>query len=721
MSTPSGLPAAGWPIADDAPFVTGGHIPDGIDADTLSRFGARQWNLSRLDSHAHAHAVTITWDQFEDPAMCLSIRRASWCLVNLPTPEQLLERKGTNRVAWPSARTIYNHFANLREFANWLTSNGIGTLAEVTVEDLDRYAVRLSTQGTAKTTYALYAITLLWGYSPHLPPQDRIPMPPWEAGDLDDYLPGRSDSNENSTPPIHPAVMSPLLIWALRFVEDFSGDIIAAWQERQRLVSRTCEEWSEGARLRIEGFVQESITSNRPLPGAHYHGRHGVADTYLAGMLEVSPRQVHRVLEGCRDQITISDHAPLNTPIHGQLHERAWIPAIDFHEAPRLMRHLSAASLIVIAYLSGMRIAEVLALQVGCCPEPVPDDGGGTAVRYEIYGNVLKGVREEQGRRIPDGKPRDLPWTVIPPVVRAIRVLELITEGDALFPLKTTWTNISDLNERPRRKRTGLLLSAIAARQRVHRFIEYANRLANEHGLAHEHIPDDPDGRVTPKRFRRTIAWHIARLPGGRIALAIQYGHLRASTVSEGYSGRARHGVRRVLDLETARAMADYLDNLAERIRSGEGISGPAARRMFKATKDAAVRFEGLYLTPKQADALLDEPQFHIYDNPEAFLTCNYDPTRALCHPHQAGRGQRNRPPAINRCDPACANIARTDIHIAGLRTEIRQLQEEITDPLTPTPLRERLKQRSQMLEKIASRHEHTRITKQSPQQQDHQ
>jgi hypothetical protein len=253
-------------------------------------------------------------------------------------------------------------------------------------------------------------------------------------------------------------------------------------------------------------------------------------------------------------------------------------------------------------------------------------------------------------------------------------------------------------------------LAPLGARRRIEAFITSVNHLADQNGLAADRIPDDPDGAIVLSRFRRTIAWHIARLPGGRIALATQYGHLRASAVTDGYSGRARQGLRRVLEIETARSMAGYLDDLAGRINDGEGISGPAAQRMIKAAKDASVRFEGMFLTPKQADALLDEPQFNVYDSPASFLTCNNDPAKAMCHPERPGRSKRNLPPAIDRCDPACANIARTDTHIARLQAEVAQLGEEITSPLTPTPLRERLKQRVTALQAIVNRHDRTRV-----------
>jgi hypothetical protein len=282
-----------------------------------------------------------------------------------------------------------------------------------------------------------------------------------------------------------------------------------------------------------------------------------------------------------------------------------------------------------------------------------------------------------------------------------------MADGHLLFPVKTPWAKPSITGNR---KRTGEVLSCRGANIRITAFTAWVNDFADHNGLAAERIPDDPDGPIAVGRLRRTVAWHIARLPGGRIALAIQYGHLRASAATEGYSGRARQGLRRVLDIETARAMADYLDTAAEAIKDGGGVSGPAAHRMVTAATQARTRFEGVFLSPKQAAALLAEPQFHVYDNPEAFLACNHDPAKALCHPERTRQSHRVIPPATSRCDPACANIARTDAHIAALRKEITHLTEEIAHPSTPVPLRERLHQRLTALQGIADRHDKTRV-----------
>lgn len=55
--------------------------------------------------------------------------------------------------------------------------------------------------------------------------------------------------------------------------------------------------------------------------------------------------------------------------------------------------------------------------------------------------------------------------------------------------------------------------------------------------------------------------------------------------------------------VETARALADYLDTVADDLHNGQGISGPAAERMIQAARNARSRFEGKFLTPRQAEA----------------------------------------------------------------------------------------------------------------------
>ena len=694
-----------WPIEDDDPFISPHRLPGATALGQVSRYGAARWDLALLSTGDHQKTVSLAWDPFPLDVRP-SFRRAGWALVNLPTPEELLERAWTKWVKWISPATMRSVVSHWRQFAAWLTDCGISRLADVDQDDLEEYAGHVAglKRRRQKAAEILASISLLWGFAPHLPSSDRIPMPPWESHGLRDYLPADEATNENTTPPIHPAVMSPLLIWALRFVEEFADDILAAWEERQRLIGQIPDRPDPAAARRLRALIEQHIAQNRPLPGGFYLGQLFAARTYLAAITGATEQQTKVALRDHGRGLPVSSQTPLSTAIRGQLHGRPWKPHINFNEAPVLMRRLAAAAMILVIYLSGMRPGQVLNLRAGCCPEPADD--GDSSVRHEIRGNFYKGARGEDEKIVPGGLPRETPWTVILPVVHAIRVLERMTDGHLLFPVKTAWAKATPGN----RTRPGQALHCQGAQHRIMAFTSWVNEFAGQQYLAPERIPDDPEGPIVLKRFRRTVAWHIARLPAGRIALATQYGHLRTSTVTDGYSGRARQGLRRVLDVETARAMADYLGGIADRIEHGEGISGPAASRMIKAARDAAVRFEGMFLTPRQAAALLAEPQFNVYDNPEAFLTCNHDPAKAMCHPERARGSRRDLPPAIDRCDPACANIARTDTHVGKLREEIAQLAEEITSPLTPIPLRERLKQRITTLQAILERHDRTRI-----------
>ena len=228
-------------------------------------------------------------------------------------------------------------------------------------------------------------------------------------------------------------------------------------------------------------------------------------------------------------------------------------------------------------------------------------------------------------------------------------------------------------------------------------------------------IPADPDGAVTMRRFRRTVGWFISRQPGGRIALGIQYGHLRAS-FGESYSGRSRVDMLEILDLEQALATADTLTEAAGRLGDGEGVSGPAAARYIAAAREFHATYAGGFASKRQYKALLDNPRLQVFDHPQALLTCNHDPLKALCDPNRGKPGgQPQRTPSQDRCHSACANISRSDTHVERLQAETGRIEAEIGDALLPLPIQRRLRQRHTTLNEIIARHQATRIHPCSP------
>ena len=234
--------------------------------------------------------------------------------------------------------------------------------------------------------------------------------------------------------------------------------------------------------------------------------------------------------------------------------------------------------------------------------------------------------------------------------------------------------------------------------------MEWCNTVAGRFDQPESMIPADPEGPVTMRRFRRTLAWFIYRLPFGRISLGIQFGHVMLN-VTDGYATRVRSGVGDVFRAEEALLQRDRLEMASERLAAGESVSG-LAKDLYVAGVTEYLQFRGKSLTPRQVEALGKNKNLRIYDNDQQNLACCYDASQALCHPDRERVPGIALSPDLTRCDPACANVARTDTHIAAIKEEIRQLEEDRASPLTPKPWRVRLHQRIRRLWRIIADHE---------------
>ncbi|MFH9466411.1 hypothetical protein ACH4LT_03805 [Streptomyces clavifer] len=245
--------------------------------------------------------------------------------------------------------------------------------------------------------------------------------------------------------------------------------------------------------------------------------------------------------------------------------------------------------------------------------------------------------------------------------------------------------------------------------ERVEDFVAWVNREAEAQGLPH-HIPKDPHGPIGLARFRRTLAWHIARQPGGLIALAIQYGHLRTvldARTSSGYASRSRsrsrHRIHSVLDVETALAAADTAARLRDRVAADENISGSAARRALTAAAQVP-RFKGRIVSNtfvRKASAFLARNGVVLFDNPDAFLICAFKRENALCEPDPDANAPRQYD-----CRPGCGNAVRTDTHARLLREragEIYQLSAH-----APEPVGKRMRANADRLRETTETHDAT-------------
>lgn len=708
-------------LVDPAPdtLVLPSHrLRPGIDPDRLPRLRDEVWLLSYMMRKETVRPQIVNWGKCSE-AFRASLMRVGWAVLNIPTPAVLLQEKASRAVMSP--RALRMTFSFWMDFARWLVERGVTALDSVTQDDLGEYAEDIRAYGRSwrHDRRALKALTRIWGYAPFLLPQDRLVMPPWEDPHavMTDFLGSNDDSDggEANIPIVHPAVMSPLLVWALRMVMDLGPDILAAWHERQRLLDRIPEKSPRGSLWVVVHYLRDLIGKGEPLPafsGFQTRGATAAArarsgreplpslnQQFITGTLGVSVHAFTAARRSVRDELEARHFgldAPLAVPIAGRIGDRPWTESIDFDEVKDLVLHLSTAALILTSYLSGMRPEEVLHLVRGCCTREERKDG---TVRYNVRGLHFKSAIDKDGNTIPEGVMRPDPWVVLEFVASAVAVVEELETGDLIFSRGFSWGARASADG-------GDAVTPDMAVKRIRTFTVWANEMAVRHERPHELIPQDPDGPVALRRFRRTIAWFIYRQPGGRIAAAVQFGHA-ATLMAESYAGRSKMDMLDVLDFEKGLALADALSAAGGRIAAGEGVSGPAAGRYITAATEFENRYAGSYMGKRELRQLVSNPKLQVYESPRAFLTCNFDAFKALCDPELArGRANVRQTPDHSRCNLACGNISRTDSQIAEARGEIGRIDADAEAGLDPYPIAEREQQRRALLVDIVERHE---------------
>ena len=703
-STPPAGPAASGAIdfARDMLVVRDIDLSDPASDRPVSRFSDETWILDPAGSgplHLCSVYFGSTPVQFQGP-----LRRLVWCAVNVDTTMDDLSRRPNVPPRLAIRSVVKFVHISWRPFLKWLAEQHISSISDADTDDLIAYREHVAQQPTSALSkdLSMGGLWRMWRYAPCLPPEDRLMQPPWEGADpddFDDWDSRRPHCSENRTRPIGPDTMGALLVWCIHFVDTFSGDILAAAARWADMAAGVRQHQRDGDLDRWTEYLDGLRRSGQPLPGRTLpNGDTGLAVRYLAATLDVSINTMRR---NRPDDIAIRAGAPLDVEILGRIDGQKWEPAIDAYEIDAWVRRLATACAVVVSYLSGMRPGEVLALERGCCRRSDATDllSGYEIDRdtYEVRGKTFK-ERDSSGSTVRGGVERRHPWYVISPVARAIDVMERRHQNDLLFSVAAF--GATGARATTRSANTENVSGNITA------LIEWCNA-SGVPGLTA--IPPDPNGRITLRRFRRTLAWHIYRLPGGLVALGVQYGHVDLFQ-SEGYGRRAYAGMGDVLE-EHAFAFRDRIEDGYEEFAVGGGVSGPAADRFVATVMDYKARFRGSVVTRRDAMRLLKNPNLQVYDNADQFLACCYDASRALCHPDRDRPEGIDRSPDLLRCDSACSNIARTDAHMSSLDAEVRGLDAEIASPGMPFPMQVRLSQRRERLLGIKADHERRRLT----------
>jgi integrase len=674
-----------------------------------SQYGELTWSLGPLIDNPSTCIIALTWTNCPEEFRS-QVKLATWAMINGELRATYLKTRGNQARARRGGDALRDTCGEWKRLARWLHKRGITDFAQCTADEWRRYVTQRWSKDCSRrhAERILGWLDALWAYDQVIPHPAGISRPPWLTEGVDDYLPSvdaSSGGRENSTEPLDPQVIGPLLVWSIRMVEEFADDVLNAWAENRRMAEVAATNVATPAsQLALEAYLLPLINSGGAIPATERKGETMLARRFIAASTGASLGQVDRINSRHQVRLLATERpgpCPLSVPVTGKIGTKAWREYVDSNEAADLMRHLGTAAMIICLYLTGMRPQEVQGLRSGCCPDPAPDKHGNTG-RHLIRSHHYKNVTDDNGNHVSAGEEREVPWVAIMPVVRAIRALErMVPDGELLF--SATHHDFPAL----RGNHGALKQSALSGR--IEDFIAWANREARTHELADQVVPEDPHGSVGMSRFRRSLAWHIARRPGGLIALAIQYGHMRTvldARTSTGYGSRSRTGIHGVLDVETALAAADTAAHLRDRVAAGEKVSGPAARRALIGAAQTP-RFEGRIVPAtfaKKAASFLARDGIVLYDNPDAFLICAFKHDNALCDPEPGATAPRQF-----NCRPGCGNAVRTDAHAL----QMRQRADEI-DRLAahaPGPLGKRLRANAGRLRETADTHDTTAQT----------
>lgn len=487
-----------------------------------------------------------------------------------------------------SPQTVIVETVQISLFARWLLRRGIEHFSEVSVALLDEFRDHLMAdrtweigdrkngRNTLQVALTLRAVQRLWEYREAL--SDTLSFYPWQGVNpriITGFQKYRGE--ENRTPVIPENVMTALGRHALRYVEFFSKDII---EFRATLENARAERLAMGyseyrTQTDVDGWIFRKFLRRLSL------------------------------------SIDPDTGMPWRTP---------WARYSEFRHEERM---LIAACFIVVAWLSGMRVSEILAIRDKPVSTQTTPDG---RLLLRLHSRLFKGAAEPQGR--PES------WIIVPPVALALETIAAATayqrrsSDDVLF-----------------QNTTGTPLKTISINEYVNLFRDHVSTL-----FPFTPVPPGKDGQpwyFNTRQFRRTLARHIARQPFGVIAGMLQYKHVHIVTF-EGYAGTDNlDSWKKLLAQERLLANADFLEEMAHDIVEGH-VAGPKDEQMLREFRGAA------------GDRRADDIAYYLRHKAKCFYLgtlnyCFFEPETAMCLSEVNSDLQKT--PVLSFCHPdRCAN-----------------------------------------------------------------
>lgn len=649
------------------------------------------WVLSDIvDAHRMVGARELVWDftQIHNPPWRVVTKEILLSLM-APQHEAVLESAHALRTL-RSPRTCYRLLEQFIAWFNWLTSEEITSLGEVTQELCERYLEmrhwsvpvpgkprrRLDPDTMAEVARTLKIIA---PYGELLSIDSYTAgFTPWPGKTAAEVV-GRSPSGgENRTQPVPDLLMQPLLetcLYLVNVVGPQLVDVLAAMRANKTEYTELPTATMAHVPAVLDLFERMRATGE-PLPAVpetqETRRRIRSGDDPLrrfawgrvANMIGCSrfgPSPIKALRQPAVELAEVvgiekswaREAALVARANDGEL--MPWTAPLAEDDLEMMANYVATAALVVTAALTGMRTSELLELEAGCRhPRPTISAGG---VRFRLAGRLIKGQKL-------GGAPDE--WVVIEQVDRAIALVETLRgyeAGTALF-------------------------GTIALGDRIENLRKWLERTGNR---ARWGLPAIPPGPVNARMLRRTLALAIAKRPGGLLAAKVALKHISVAT-TEGYTA-SPGGSQRLFLAEVQEAEDEHHTRLTVEafrdFQAGRMPAGPGARGLVDAfhhvdsqLKDAARTDPKVLKDDRHLETLLRKLANSLHAGPANFCWFR-DPAKALCLRLAGTPGAKK--PLIGMCDSArCPQATHQPSHRPVWVGQIAVLDATFESPRTP-------------------------------------
>ncbi|MFD4338388.1 hypothetical protein ACFWPP_14555 [Streptomyces anulatus] len=574
-----------------------------------------------------------------------------------------------------------------------LRAIGVPRLQDLRKEHLEYFLTQIRPSGPATVSTLVTTLKAIAVLGDHLS-YDRLTFVPWPYRSAR-QISGEQQSQENTNHRIPEEVMRPFLTGVVFYVETAAADVIAARRQLVRMDTAAAavpKNVPGGARRKIEQFIVERRSQSRGIPALPLQRQARRPDASVVDGLVQAPNMMvielltqvrnayhlRPLLEEAGRELGYEEGGLPCSRADWPATGRPWRPEFSRSTLEAETSYVRTACWVAIAYLSGMRDAEVRDLRRDCAGEEVAADG---RPRYRIHGRVFK------DRKV-TGEEAD--WVVLDLVHRAVEILPEINDDPThLFGFRAPHGKLGLVTRMP---------------TRLNDFRDHLNHFFSDEAGPFVPVPavtgtdesgaEDDSAQVgncgteaTPValvpwrfdtlQFRRTLAWHIATQPFGMVAGTRQYKHA-GFALFEGYAGTSASGFADEVAAEEATAKLDYVEDLYHGWIERGQTAGGAAQRIdaeFDRIRAELGELPGTAASPERLRTMLRHLTRTLH--PGILNDCFHQPATAVCEKRSKGLGHPL--PMLNMC-LTCPNSHRSAAHLPRLHQARNSAVDELGD-----------------------------------------